>query len=141
MHARAGALSRKRKARPRWHWKRAEVSNDAKCNPIPEACTAHLPRLRRATPTRAARESSTLPAVLVIRGLPPRGDRVPRGREAADVTREQMQACAASLPALERAEFARLHEDASALLREAWELRRRAWAIYRQFAPPVRRRT
>lgn len=54
------------------------------------------------------------------------------------MTREQIEACAARLPALERAEFVRLHREAGELIAEGWRLRFEAWRIYQPYKPKPR---
>ena len=44
---------------------------------------------------------------------------------------EQLESCTKKLPPDEALEFEWLHREASAMLAEAWRLRRLAWAIYR----------
>lgn len=53
--------------------------------------------------------------------------------------REQVEACAARMPARERYEFLRLHREAGDLIREGWERRRQAWELYRPFRPKAKR--
>ena len=46
---------------------------------------------------------------------------------------DQLEACKEKLPPDAAREFERLHREASAMLTEAWRLRRQAWAIYREW--------
>lgn len=48
---------------------------------------------------------------------------------------DQLERCAARLPARERAEFLELHRQAADVIKHGWELRRQAWALYAPYKP------
>ncbi len=60
--------------------------------------------------------------------------------EGEAVTRDQIHNCADKLPPVERIEFLCLHREAGDAIRRGWEMRKRAWEIYRRARPSTTKR-
>lgn len=61
-------------------------------------------------------------------------------REGEAVSRDQIQSCADKLPPIERVQFLFLHREAGDAIRRGWEMRKRAWEIYRRARPSTAKR-
>jgi hypothetical protein len=61
-------------------------------------------------------------------------------REGETVSRDQIHNCAEKLPPVERIEFMCLQREADDAIRRGWEMRKRAWEIYRRARPAGNKR-